>query len=152
MTAEKDATGRGQIAGPVDVSIQRFSHGEGLPLPAYETAHSAGMDLIAVAETLDQDVAAHSQGDVLRLPVVRRAEFDVDIAIISRQCHPEVFQHRDNATRLPDIADVFGRQLHLLRFDRHFGILSLCRVAVLLDGRIDWCDSIRGLRRTACQR
>ena len=50
MTAEKDATRRGEIAGPVEVSIQRFSHGEGLPLPAYETAHSAGMDLIAALD------------------------------------------------------------------------------------------------------
>ena len=38
------------MSGPV-VAIMRLAHGEGLPLPAYETAHAAGMDLrAAVAE------------------------------------------------------------------------------------------------------
>jgi len=32
--------------GPV-VAVKRLAHGEGLPLPAYETAHAAGMDLRA---------------------------------------------------------------------------------------------------------
>jgi dUTP pyrophosphatase len=32
--------------GPV-VAVMRLAHGEGLPLPAYETAHAAGMDLRA---------------------------------------------------------------------------------------------------------
>lgn len=31
----------------VHVQVQRLEHGEGLALPAYETAHSAGMDLSA---------------------------------------------------------------------------------------------------------
>ena len=35
----------------VNIAIQRLTHAEGLPLPAYETAGSAGMDLrAAVAE------------------------------------------------------------------------------------------------------
>ena len=34
------------MSGPV-VPIQRLAHGEGLPLPAYETAQAAGMDLRA---------------------------------------------------------------------------------------------------------
>ena len=42
MEAERSGSG-----GPVDVAIQRLEHGESLPLPAYETEHSAGMDLIA---------------------------------------------------------------------------------------------------------
>ena len=33
-------------AGPV-VQVMRLPHGEGLPLPAYETTHAAGMDLRA---------------------------------------------------------------------------------------------------------
>ncbi len=37
-------TGRAEA---VRVAIQRLDHGESLPLPAYETEHSAGMDLIA---------------------------------------------------------------------------------------------------------
>jgi len=31
----------------VEVVVTRLPHGEGLPLPAYETAHAAGMDLRA---------------------------------------------------------------------------------------------------------
>jgi len=31
----------------IPVRIKRLPHGEGLPLPAYETAHAAGMDLRA---------------------------------------------------------------------------------------------------------
>jgi dUTP pyrophosphatase len=33
----------------LDVAIQRLEHAEGLPLPAYETAGAAGMDLRAAA-------------------------------------------------------------------------------------------------------
>jgi len=34
-----------------EVAVKRLPHGEGLPLPAYETAHAAGMDLrAAIAE------------------------------------------------------------------------------------------------------
>ena len=29
------------------VAVKRLPHGEGLPLPAYETEHAAGMDLRA---------------------------------------------------------------------------------------------------------
>ena len=31
----------------IDVAIVRLAHGQGLPLPAYETVHAAGMDLRA---------------------------------------------------------------------------------------------------------
>jgi dUTP pyrophosphatase len=31
----------------VEIALRRLPHGEGLPLPAYETAHAAGMDLRA---------------------------------------------------------------------------------------------------------
>ncbi len=31
----------------VEIALKRLPHGEGLPLPAYETAHAAGMDLRA---------------------------------------------------------------------------------------------------------
>jgi len=34
------------VSGPT-VAVARLPHGEGLPLPAYETAHAAGMDLRA---------------------------------------------------------------------------------------------------------
>ncbi len=32
---------------PINVEFARLEHGLGLPLPAYQTAHSAGMDLQA---------------------------------------------------------------------------------------------------------
>jgi dUTP pyrophosphatase len=35
---------------PVIVAITRLPHGQGLPLPAYATEHSAGMDLLAAIE------------------------------------------------------------------------------------------------------
>lgn len=35
----------------VPVSVKRLAHGEGLPLPSYETAHAAGMDLPAAVES-----------------------------------------------------------------------------------------------------
>lgn len=35
----------------ITIRLQRLQHGEGLPLPAYATAHAAGMDVVA-AETL----------------------------------------------------------------------------------------------------
>lgn len=35
------------MTAPVSVAILRLPHAEGLPLPRYETAHAAGMDLVA---------------------------------------------------------------------------------------------------------
>ena len=31
----------------IEVRVQRLPHGEGLPLPSYQSAHAAGLDLIA---------------------------------------------------------------------------------------------------------
>ena len=35
----------------IDIKLKRLPHGEGLPLPAYATAHAAGLDVVA-AESL----------------------------------------------------------------------------------------------------
>jgi dUTP pyrophosphatase len=35
---------------PIPVAVRRLPHGRDLPLPAYETAHAAGMDLAAAVE------------------------------------------------------------------------------------------------------
>ena len=35
----------------IEIELKRLPHGEGLPLPAYATAHAAGLDVVA-AETL----------------------------------------------------------------------------------------------------
>jgi dUTP diphosphatase len=50
LTAEKDASRHGETTGPVKVVIQRLTHGTALPLPSYETEHSAGMDLMAALD------------------------------------------------------------------------------------------------------
>lgn len=44
------------MSGPVEVAFQRLAHATGLPLPTYETAGAAGMDLpaaLAEGETLE---------------------------------------------------------------------------------------------------
>jgi dUTP pyrophosphatase len=39
------------MSAPVKIAIRQLPHGEGLPLPAYQSAHAAGLDLLAaVAE------------------------------------------------------------------------------------------------------
>jgi dUTP pyrophosphatase len=39
---------------PIEVPLQRLPHGAGLPLPAYATAHAAGLDLLAaVSEAVE---------------------------------------------------------------------------------------------------
>jgi dUTP pyrophosphatase len=38
------------LSTPLEVTVRRLPHGEGLPLPAYATAESAGMDLLAAVE------------------------------------------------------------------------------------------------------
>jgi dUTP pyrophosphatase len=45
----------------VDVRIRRLPHAEGLPLPGYETAHAAGMDLRAAIEESAPVVLAPGQ-------------------------------------------------------------------------------------------
>jgi dUTP pyrophosphatase len=55
----------GEREGP-QIAVKRLPHGAGLPLPSYESAHAAGMDLrAAVAE--DEPVTLHP-GDRRALP------------------------------------------------------------------------------------
>ncbi|WHO39918.1 dUTP diphosphatase [Sphingobium sp. AP49] len=35
---------------PIDIQLKRLPHGEGLPVPAYATAHAAGMDVVSAEE------------------------------------------------------------------------------------------------------
>jgi len=35
---------------PIDIPIKRLPHGEGLPVPAYATAHAAGMDVVSAED------------------------------------------------------------------------------------------------------
>lgn len=35
---------------PIEIRLKRLPHGEGLPLPAYATAHAAGMDVVSAED------------------------------------------------------------------------------------------------------
>ena len=60
------------------VRLRRLPHGEGLPLPAYQSAHAAGMDLVAALTeplTLDPgDIDLIPCGFALALPVGYEAQ------------------------------------------------------------------------------
>jgi dUTP pyrophosphatase len=62
-------TGMGADAGPLHVAIRRLPHGADLPLPAYATPDSAGLDLMAALET------------PLRIEPMGRAQVPTGIAI-----------------------------------------------------------------------
>ena len=65
---------------PIRIEVARLEHGQNLPLPAYQTAHSAGMDLLAavaedkplVLQPLDR--AAVPCGFAMALPVGYEAQ------------------------------------------------------------------------------
>jgi dUTP pyrophosphatase len=35
---------------PIEIKLKRLPHGEGLPVPAYATAHAAGMDVVSAED------------------------------------------------------------------------------------------------------
>jgi dUTP pyrophosphatase len=44
----------------ITIQIKRLAHGEGLPLPAYATAHAAGMDVVAAEDVTLAPGARHA--------------------------------------------------------------------------------------------
>jgi dUTP pyrophosphatase len=44
----------------IDIALMRLPHGEGLPLPAYATAHAAGMDVVAAESVTLAPGARHA--------------------------------------------------------------------------------------------
>jgi dUTP pyrophosphatase len=61
----------------IRIQITRLPHGEGLPLPAYTTAHAAGMDVVS-AEDLDlQPGQRHAVATGLRLAIPEGYEVQV---------------------------------------------------------------------------
>jgi len=44
----------------ITIQLQRLPHGEGLPVPAYATAHAAGLDVVAAEEMTLQPGARHA--------------------------------------------------------------------------------------------
>ncbi|PZO88263.1 MAG: dUTP diphosphatase [Sphingomonas sanxanigenens] len=48
------------MSAPIAIRIKRLPHGEGLPLPAYATAHAAGMDVVAAEDLTLAPGARHA--------------------------------------------------------------------------------------------
>jgi dUTP pyrophosphatase len=44
----------------ITIALKRLPHGEGLPLPAYATAHAAGLDVVAAEELVLAPGARHA--------------------------------------------------------------------------------------------
>jgi dUTP pyrophosphatase len=44
----------------IEIRLKRLPHGEGLPLPAYATAHAAGMDVVAAEALILEPGARHA--------------------------------------------------------------------------------------------
>lgn len=38
------------LPAPIEIRLRRLPHGEGLPVPAYATAHAAGMDVVSAED------------------------------------------------------------------------------------------------------
>lgn len=51
----------------IHVPIQRLDHGRDLPLPAYQTEHAAGMDMVA-AVSADEPVVLTARGGMALIP------------------------------------------------------------------------------------
>ena len=54
----------------IEIKLKRLPHGEGLPLPAYATAHAAGMDVVSAEELTLRPGARHAvaTGFVIAIP------------------------------------------------------------------------------------
>ena len=50
---------------PIEVRITRLTHGDGLPLPSYQTAHAAGLDLLAAVSTATPLIIAPGERDLV---------------------------------------------------------------------------------------
>jgi dUTP pyrophosphatase len=51
------------MTAPITVDVQHLPHGDGLPLPAYQSAHAAGLDLLAaLPETAPVTLAVGQRG------------------------------------------------------------------------------------------
>ena len=45
---------------PIEIQLKRLPHGEGLPVPAYATAHAAGMDVVSAEALMLQPGGRHA--------------------------------------------------------------------------------------------
>ncbi|HEX7742579.1 MAG TPA: dUTP diphosphatase [Sphingobium sp.] len=56
---------------PIEIRLKRLPHGEGLPAPAYATAHAAGMDVVSAEDVTLEPGARHAvaTGFAMAIPV-----------------------------------------------------------------------------------
>ncbi len=59
------------MTSPITIRLKRLPHGEGLPLPAYATAHAAGLDVVAAESMTLAPGARHAvaTGFAIAIPV-----------------------------------------------------------------------------------
>jgi dUTP pyrophosphatase len=50
---------------PIEVRLTRLTHGDDLPLPSYQTAHAAGLDLLAAVSTATPLIIAPGERDLV---------------------------------------------------------------------------------------
>ncbi|WP_022684400.1 dUTP diphosphatase [Sphingobium bisphenolivorans] len=55
---------------PIEIRLKRLPHGEGLPAPAYATAHAAGMDVVSAEDVIIVPGGRHavSTGFAMAIP------------------------------------------------------------------------------------
>lgn len=58
------------MSAPIEIALQRLSHGEQLPLPGYATSGAAGMDVVSAEDLVLQPGARHavSTGFAIAIP------------------------------------------------------------------------------------
>src|ERR1700755_2344185 len=61
----------------LEIRLQRLPHGEGLPLPAYATAHAAGMDVVAAEDVTLAPGARHAVGTGFAIAIPEGYEVQV---------------------------------------------------------------------------
>jgi dUTP pyrophosphatase len=61
----------------IDIAVKRLPHGEGLPLPVYATAGSAGMDVVSAEDVTVPSMGRHAVATGLALAIPEGFEVQV---------------------------------------------------------------------------
>ncbi len=65
------------MSAPIKVELKRLAHGEGLPLPAYATPGSAGMDVVSAEDVTIAPGARHAVATGLSMAIPQGYEIQV---------------------------------------------------------------------------
>ena len=65
------------MSNPIKVEVKRLPHGEGLPLPAYATAGSAGMDIVSAEDVTIAPGSRHPVATGLSVAIPQGYEIQV---------------------------------------------------------------------------